>query len=298
MASDPRDREPSEAPIALSGRSGSSRAPIVAALGIFVLVLSAIGLAQVFPAPRGTAPPSSSSPPIASSAVASPTVGPAPTHASGLPAARRVRPATLVEDVLAGRLEGTGVYVDGFLRVRCQTDGPEPCVPQALTIDGLGLEVLPGADVRAGLDEPAARGLLALLVRDGALVYLGSFVSDPDGPPRPSDVPGTVTLPAPRGTLVEAAGWLIADQACLRPGDTTATCSPSTPLLADGPPSGGIVRSDGLEVALSPDLSPDSLSTGPSTAGVFLLAPPVDDGGPWVAVARYDPARSVRVVVP
>ena len=30
----------------------------------------------------------------------------------------------------------------------------------------------------------------------------------------------------------------------------------------------------------------------------FLLAPPVDVGAPWRVVARYEPARAVRVLVP
>jgi hypothetical protein len=99
---------------------------------------------------------------------------------------------------------------------------------------------------------------------------------------------------------VESAGWLVVDPACIRTGDATATCPPRPPFLADATPlPDGTLRKDaGLEVTLSPDLWGVDRAAGPVTPGPFLLAPPTEDGGPWQVVARYDPSRSVRVVIP
>jgi hypothetical protein len=46
--------------------------------------------------------------------------------------------------------------------------------------------------------------------------------------------------------------------------------------------------------ASTPEIDPAAVVT----AGTFLLAPPATDGVPWRVVARYEPTRAVRVLVP
>ena len=98
----------------------------------------------------------------------------------------------------------------------------------------------------------------------------------------------------PPSTLLDAAGWLI-----VRRGED--------PFLAeDEPLFDGTRRSDaGAPVALAPDAwgveqDRDSVSEGPFLVHwLGLRDRSLVPGNPtWVVVARYDPSRSVRVVIP
>jgi hypothetical protein len=118
--------------------------------------------------------------------------------------------------------------------------------------------------------------------------------------------------PASEASLFEVAGWLVVEpvRACYRPGVPATPCPPPAPFLAaDEPSSGGILRSSrGGEVRLAAPVvgvDRDAAVAG----GSFLLAPPrgcepvrapaaCQPAGRWTVVARYDPAASVRVLVP
>jgi hypothetical protein len=83
------------------------------------------------------------------------------------------------------------------------------------------------------------------------------------------------------------------------PGGGTAACD-RPPFLADDPPfADGILRSDrGAVVDLAPDLWGVDPATDTVSAGPFLVRPTGSGEVGWAVVARYDPERSVRVVVP
>jgi hypothetical protein len=103
------------------------------------------------------------------------------------------------------------------------------------------------------------------------------------------------------GTLFEVDGYLIVNPVhpCRQTGRSATPCPAPSPFLSyDAPTAEGIlVSDDGAVVELSasmPEIDPDAVVT----TGRFLLAPPADDGKPWRVVARYEPSRAVRVLVP
>ena len=153
--------------------------------------------------------------------------------------------------------------------------------------------------------EPPPDAWLVTVARDGGLVYLGSLVPVEDGP---STIDGIVEGFGPRGrdwidgTLFGVDGYLVSNpiHPCRRAVAGATPCPAPPPFLAyDEPLPDGILVSDaGAEVQLlasMPEIDPDAVVT----EGTFLLAPPADDGeGPWRVVARYEPSRAVRVLVP
>ena len=266
----PRELDVPVAPLAADGRSGSSRAPILAAVAIFGLVLAAIGLARVFPATTdGPAVTLPSTPGVAAApASAAATAGP-----FAIPVAPRLRAAQLVEGVLDGSLDGTLVYADAFLRRSCRPEESAACSEATLAIDGLGLDVVAVDPAHDEVTDVPEHGLLVLVVQGSRLEYLGPLTVSPTGSP-----PLSTLAPATQ-TLYDASGWLVLDPACVTAGGPAASnaatrCPERPPFLAEDEPSrGGILRSDAGEVvALSPSLwGVDTADT--VTEGPFLVAP-------------------------
>jgi hypothetical protein len=103
------------------------------------------------------------------------------------------------------------------------------------------------------------------------------------------------------GSLFEVDGFLVTNPAriCGIAGPGATPCPAPPPFLAEDEP-----RADGLRVS---DAGEEVVLTGPVpgvdpgaviTPGPFLVAPAGPGGGPWRIVARYEPARSVRVLAP
>ena len=110
-------------------------------------------------------------------------------------------------------------------------------------------------------------------------------------------------MPGP--SLYDASGWLVVNPVCVTAGGPAAsaaatTCPDQPPFLAeDEPLDGGILRSDAGEVVvLSPSLWGVNTATDTVTEGPFLVAERPGEEPRWEVVARYDPSRSVRVVIP
>jgi hypothetical protein len=283
------------------GRGGSSRAPILAACAIFAVVLGAIALARLFPADRDGSPTVAASVVPAAPSATGPRATPAPgtPAATDLPAVLRLRPEAFVAGVVDGSLDGQLVYADARLQASCGPDGGTRCQVPQLSIDGLGLDVVAGPIVR-GVEDVPDQAVLVLVVRGARLEYLGSLIAARDGSPALSALPERADeAGGPVQTLYDASGWLVLHPACSTPSDGTAACLRRTPFFADDEPFvDGVLRSDrGSTVLLAPDVwgvDPDALGT----EGPFLVTRGPDGGVPWQVVARYDPERSVRVVIP
>jgi hypothetical protein len=105
----------------------------------------------------------------------------------------------------------------------------------------------------------------------------------------------------PFGTLIEAAGHLVLHpiRTCFRPGVAATPCPPPPPFLADDEPlpDGLLTTDSGAEVGLAatmPGIDPEAIVV----PGTFLLQPVPGAEGGWLVIARYEPARAVRVLVP
>jgi hypothetical protein len=221
--------------------------------------------------------------------------------------------------VAGGSLFGRLVFIDGTLavtRVPCPAPGDGrggPCV--LLSVPGLGLPVLPEAEALPWRGEPPAGAWIVAVARDGRLGYLGSLVPDRPAADDATELTARLLgegLRSP-GSLLELQGWLVADpvRPWATPAGPDATPGPTAPpfLAADEPRADGtLVSNRGGDVELAEpviDVDPGDALTG----GTFLVAPPAEcdlrDPGAgcradmrWTVVARYDPARSVRVLVP
>lgn len=306
---DPRDLEVPPAPV--RDPRGGGRAGLVALVGIATVIVTAIGIAQVVPpalepAPRASGAPSA----VQASAAALPsgaaTLAPDPSAilADSPPRLSREDLAAAVRD---GSLDGRLVFVEGVMRatrVPCEGE-PEAslgCVD--LEIPGIGVPVRPGEISTPWPGEPPLDAWLVTVARDGGLVYLGSLVPSEDGL---RTIDGIVEGFGPRGrdwtdgTLFEVDGYLVSNpvHGCVTEASDATPCPAPSPFLAyDEPLADGVLTSDaGAVVELSasmPGIDTDVVVT----AGTFLLAPPDEDEGLWRVVARYEPARAVRVLVP
>src|SRR4051812_13322599 len=278
------------APIGGGSRGSRRIGPRVLVLAVGGVVVAGVMLAQLFPAgperaalvsPRtGAVAPSSS-----------------PFDAPAVASARRVKASELVAGIADASLDGSLVYADAKLIGRCRPAATTGCTID-LSVDGLAVDVVQAASIR-GEPAPVQPGsLLVMAVRGRGLDYLGSLIVDPHGPP-PLDALSAraATAPAPFASqLHDVRGWLIVGLPCV--AATGGGCE-RTPLLADAPPADGSpTLGGGRPVQLAPTVWGVDPAGGTMSAGPFLVRgtgwPPV----PWQVVARYDPSRSVRVVIP
>jgi hypothetical protein len=212
----------------------------------------------------------------------------------------RLRAAELVAGVLDGSLDGRLVYADATLVPGCDPAAPGCATPPRIA--GLGLDLTVAAHAERALRGVPDNAVLVLAVRGSRLEYLGSLIAHPDGSPTLERLTAEVLAPTSRQaqSLFDASGWLVVNPACVTPGGGLASCPDRRPFLADDAPlADGILR--GNEVRLSPalwgvDVARDTVSPGPF---IVRAADPGGFRGPvWEVVARYDPSRSVRVVIP
>ena len=311
------------------GSPRASRSALAVLLGIAGVILVAGVLAQLSGAPvpegpsvarvtsvpeRDTDGDPAALPPTAVPA-ASPNAALVPL-AHGLPP--RLSRVDLRDRVLDGSADGQLVFVDGELEatpVRCQSlaQSRSRCVD--LAIPGIGLPVWAGASALPWRGDPPPGAWLVTVARAGGLVYLGSLRPEADVPA----AIGTLTrrllaaeLADPPGSLFQVDGWLVPEPppACDRPGVPATPCPARAPFLAaDRPPPDGTLRSErGASVDLaSPPVDVDAGDRVVGGRFLVTLPPPCDpadaaatcDPSPrWLVVARYDPSRSIRVLVP
>ena len=298
---DPLDLEVPPAPVRDS--RGGRPAGLVALAAITVVIVAAIGVAQLVPppvAPRVSFALPTSAPTAAAVPSRGPSVAPDPSAivADTPPRLTREDLAAAVRD---GSLDGRLVFVEGVMRAtreRCEGE-PEAspgCVD--LEIPGIGVPVRPDELSDPWPGEPPPDAWLVTVARNGGLVYLGSLVPRADGA---RTVRGIVEGFGPRGrdwidgTLFEVDGYLMVNPVhpCRREAAGATPCPVPSPFLAyDDPLADG---SEAVELSdTMPEIDPDAVGT----EGTFLLAPADDDEGPWRVVARYEPSRAVRVLVP
>jgi hypothetical protein len=311
------------------GSPRTSRSALAALLGVAGVILLASVLAQLPGAPVPEGPPVARVTSVPARAAArdratpSPTAAPAASpNAALIPLARSLPPRLSREDlrdrVVDGSADGQLVFVDGVLEVtpvRCQSlaQSRSRCVD--LSIPGIGLPVWAGASALPWRGDPPPGAWLVTVARAGGLVYLGSLLPEPDVPA----AIGTLTrrllaaeLADPPGTLFQVDSWLVPapSTTCYRPGVPATPCPTRAPFLAaDRPQPDGTLRSErGAAVALaSPPVDVDAGDRVVGGRFLVTLPPPCDpadaaatcDPSPrWLVVARYDPSRSIRVLVP
>jgi len=210
------------------------------------------------------------------------------------------------------------VFIDGTLtanEIPCEPplDGRGgPCVE--LSIPGLSLEVRPEPVAMPWRGVPPQGAWIVTIARNGRLGYLGSLVPSPVMADDATEMAVRLVNGDLRasGSLYQLDGYLIVNpiHPCEQPDPSRTTpCPLAAPFLAAEPPlEGGTPRSNrGSDVQLAApvvDVDPDDVVT----PGLFLLTPPetcdLDEASddcldvPWTVVARYEPSRSVRVLVP
>lgn len=319
---DPVDRAPGPRPerqlavppTRVAGRRAGLGAGLVLVTGI-AAIAAAVLLAQ-----PGAARPVAGSPQPSSTRAAS--GGAEPVEPPAVGAGRAIPPrlsrADLTVAVIDGSLDGTLVFVDGELRstpVRCQSLAQAPAGCVNLEIPGLGLPVWAGPSALPWRGDPPRGAWIVTVARTGGLVYLGSLLPDPE----PTDSLARLTrrllraeLAEPPRTLFEVQSWLVLDRPapCYRNSPTATPCPSLPPFLArDEPFPDGTLRDDrGGPV----DLADPVVGLEPGVAvteGRFLVTLP-DACAPadaaatcpedlrWLVVARYEPERSIRVLVP
>ena len=290
-------------PLVRAGARRTRRGLLLIGVSFAVILGVLVGLAQAFPPQRSALVEPSA---IASDRpTATPSTGPASPDGGG-PGAfpRRYRPADLVARVLDGRLDGYVVYADARLRRSCPSERATDCTPTTLAVEGLGLDVVAADSAGRGVAEVPARALLVLLVRGGRLEYLGSLIAAPDGSPPLDSIAPSGAAPdtaAARQTLHDTSGWLVVDPRCASPAGARALpCPPQEAFLAADQPQGAdpIGSARGQVVALAPDPWGIDPVPGAIIEGPFIVTTGPAGGPAWEVLARYEPARSVRVVVP
>lgn len=286
------------------GRARPHRSPVVAMAVAIVAIAVAIGLAQVFPAEK-TPVDASVRPAVAPSLPTAAPVAVSPQPEASFSFARRLGRQALVAGVLDGSLEGWMVYADAELRLDCPTGTGAPCSALPPRIAGLPIRGTATEAPDARLDAVPARGLLVLRVVGTGFEYEGSLVADPDGSPTLSalDEERRAGSAPPAGpTLRDASGWLVRAGPCLIPPSAFEPC-PRQPFLAEEEPLATADPSTtaGRFVEVARDAWGIDPPFDPILAGPFLvrhLEPARPDDPAWEIVARYDPSRSVRVVIP
>ena len=278
----------------LDGRGDRRRAAVV--IGVVVLLV-AIGLASAQLQPEVTPPVA-----IVPIGTVAPTTDAAVTPSATLEVTPpRLRAAELVEAVLAGSLEHTLVFADARLHVDCGEDRM-PCADPRLAVEGLALDVLPDT-LGTPVGIPLPRSVLVLEVEGRTLVYRGALIVQSNGTPRYEVLAGgSAARPPDPSALTDVAGWLVLDGPCLGPSNRSLPCVRRAVLADEAPTS-----ADGRPVDAGPTVAVPVGAWGIDDAapaivpGPFLVRPnPTtgDDEPAWQIVARYDPMRSVRVVIP
>ena len=213
----------------------------------------------------------------------------------------RLRAGELAEAVRSGSLEQhAGVCRrDAGRRLR---RGLPPCADPTLAVEGLALDVVPGT-LGTAVGIPLPGSVLVLEVHGSGLVYRGALIVQSNGTPRYEVLAGgSAARPPDPSALTDVAGWLMLDGPCTSPPSAFLPC-PRLSMLADKQPKPtGHRRADAGPAVAVPlgawgiDDAGSSIVEGP-----FLVRPtrPRATTTPaWEIVARYDPSRSVRVVIP
>jgi hypothetical protein len=265
-------------------------------LAVGALLVVGVALAELFP---GSPDRTAVVPPPAPTLAAVPSVSPdldAPVIAS----ARRVKASELAAGIADATLDGALVYADAKLVGRCRPAATSGCTID-LSVDGLAVDVVQAASI-GGEPAPVPPGsLLVLAVRGRRLDYLGSLIVDPDGPPS-LDALSAEAAGAPEPfarQLHDVGGWLVTDPGCGGPQAGGAGCNRGPFLSDEQPLADGALRShQGGDVLLSPTVWGVERGLDTVSAGPFLVRATGWPAVPWQVVARYDPSRSVRVVIP
>jgi hypothetical protein len=278
----------------LDGRGDRRRAAVVVgAIALVVVIgLASAQLRSEATPPVAILPIETAGPSIEVAVTPSPTLEVTPP---------RLRAAELVEAVLSGSLEHTLVYADATLDVECG-EMRMPCVDPWLSVDGLGLDVVPDT-LGAPIGIPLPRSVLVLEVQGSGLVYRGALIVQSNGTPRYEVLAGgSAARPPDPSALTDVAGWLVLDGPCLGPGNGPLPCARRAMLANEEPTSTAARRPDaGPTVAVPVGAWGIDDSASAVVPGPFLARqnPATGDDEPdWQIVARYDPSRSVRVVIP
>jgi hypothetical protein len=213
----------------------------------------------------------------------------------------RLRAADLVDAVGAGVFEHALVFADAGLTVDCG-DAHQPCADPTLAVEGLALDVVPGT-LGTAVGIPLPRSLLVLEVEGARLVYRGALIVQSNGTPRYEVLAGgSAARPPDPSALTDVAGWLVLDGPCVGPGKGPLPCARRA-ILADEEPA----SADGRGADAGPTVSVPVGAWGIDDAASAVVPGPFlvrqnpstgDDEPAWQIVARYDPSRSVRVVIP
>jgi hypothetical protein len=292
--------------VAPRARSRRVRAPAVVLVAMVVVIAGSIGLSHAFPVDQR---PEASRVAVASAAPSTrpESMSPSPAESAGAAPtlAARVDRQTLVTRVLDGSLEGWLVYADAEIRLDCPTGTGARCSALPPRIVGLPLRRPAGDTPDRRLEPVPAGAVMVLRVAGAGFDYEGALIADPDGSPTLSTLEaevGAAQEPEAATTLRDASGWLVRAGPCLIPPSAFEPC-PRQPFLAEVPPLAtadpSTTAGEFVEVALGAwGINPPF---DPILAGPFLvrrLQPVKGDGPAWEIVARYDPSRSVRVVIP
>jgi hypothetical protein len=280
--------------VPLDGRGGRRGAAVV---------IGAIALVVVFGLLSARLNPQVA-PPVAVVPIETPV---APTATTPSPSAStefaplRLRAAELVDAVRAGLFEHALVFADARLTVDCG-DAHEPCADPTLAVEGLALDVVPGT-LGTAVGIPLPRSLLVLEVEGTRLVYRGALIVQSNGTPRYEVLAGgSAARPPDPSALTDVAGWLVLDGPCLGPGNGPLPCARRA-LLVDQEPTSSDARSADAGPTVSVPVGAWGIDDAASAVvpGPFLVrnnASTADDEPAWQIVARYDPSRSVRLVIP
>ena len=284
------------------GPSRPRMAPILALVAVVVVIGVSIGLAQAFPV--GERPAVTSAISIVTAPPATASVTPAASASAPGVAARLDRKA-LVTGVLDGSLDGWLVYADAEVRTDCPTGTGARCSALPPRIAGLPLTAAAGNVPDGRLDPVPRQGVLVLRVAGAGFQYVGTLIAHPGGSPTLATLAAEeLATPTADGqpTLRDAAGWLVVAGPCLEPPSAFLPCPRRSFLADDEPkPTGGLRTEAGTFVAVADDAWGIHPPFGAVIGGPFLvrpLAPGSPDDPDWEIVARYDPSRSVRVVIP
>ena len=277
----------------LDGR-GDRRRAVVALAALAAVV--AVGLASAQLRPEVTPPVA-----VVPTETSAPTTDVLPSPSRSIEVTPpRLRAAELVEAVLSGSLANTMVFADAVLHVECGEEHM-PCAEPQLAVEGLALDVVPGTlGTLVGI--PLPRSVLMLEVQGSGLVYRGALIVQSNGTPRYEVLAGgSAARPPDPSALTDVAGWLVLDGPCLGPAKGPLPCARRA-TLADQEPTSSAGRADaGPTVAVPVGAWGIDDSARAVVPGPFLVRqnPATGDREPaWQIVARYDPSRSVRIVIP